>query len=65
VIEWLRAQLFARTSRFRSHSPQIQTPKKTMGLSIECSDQPLDAVFHPTNPSILAAGLVDGTVEGE
>jgi len=36
-----------------------------MVLSVECSDQPLDVVFHPTNPSIMAVGLVDGTIEGE
>ncbi len=29
---------------------------------IECSVQPLDIAFHPTK-DILAAGLVDGTVE--
>ncbi len=31
---------------------------------IECSVQPLDVAFHPTK-TILAAGLVDGTVECE
>jgi len=30
--------------------------------SIECSVQPLDFAFHPTK-DILAAALVDGTVE--
>jgi len=30
---------------------------------IECSDQPLDISFHPLRPSLLAAALVDGTVE--
>lgn len=30
---------------------------------VECSDQPLDISFHPSRPSILAAALVDGTVE--
>ncbi|KAL7579841.1 hypothetical protein ACA910_004854 [Epithemia clementina (nom. ined.)] len=30
---------------------------------IKCSDQPLDISFHPSNPHIVAAGLVDGTVE--
>lgn len=30
--------------------------------SVECSLQPLDFAFHPSN-EILAAGLVDGTVE--
>jgi hypothetical protein len=33
--------------------------------SIECSAQPLDFSFHPTRENLLAAGLVDGTVEGE
>lgn len=32
-------------------------------LTIECSDQPLDICFHPTRPSVVAASLVDGTVE--
>jgi WD40 repeat protein len=32
-------------------------------FSIECSDQPLDLSFHPTRPFLVAAGLVDGTVE--
>jgi WD repeat-containing protein 55 len=31
--------------------------------TIECSDQPLDLTFHPTKPTLLAAALVDGTVE--
>ena len=31
--------------------------------SVECSDQPLDFCFHPSKSTILAAGLVDGTVE--
>ena len=31
--------------------------------TIECSDQPLDISFHPTVPHVVAAGLVDGTVE--
>ena len=31
---------------------------------IECSDQPLDVAFHPTRESIVAAALVDGTLEG-
>jgi WD40 repeat protein len=30
---------------------------------IECSEQPLDLSFHPSIPGVLAAGLVDGTVE--
>lgn len=30
---------------------------------IECSEQPLDLAFHPNSPGIVAAGLVDGTVE--
>jgi WD40 repeat protein len=30
---------------------------------IECSEQPLDLSFHPSRPGVLAAGLVDGTVE--
>ena len=30
---------------------------------VECSDQPLDISFHPTRPHVVAAGLVDGTVE--
>lgn len=32
-------------------------------LSIECSNQPLDLSFHPSRSNILAAALVDGTVE--
>jgi len=32
-------------------------------LSIECSDQPLDLSFHPSRSSLVAVGLVDGTVE--
>lgn len=31
--------------------------------SIECSDQPLDVAFHPNKTTLLAAALVDGTVE--
>jgi WD repeat-containing protein 55 len=31
--------------------------------SVECSDQPLDFSFHPTRENILAAALVDGTME--
>ena len=31
--------------------------------SIECSEQPLDFAFHPTRSNIIAAGLVDGTLE--
>jgi WD40 repeat protein len=33
--------------------------------SIECSDQPLDISFHPNRAHLVAAALVDGTVEGE
>jgi hypothetical protein len=32
--------------------------------SIECSDQPLDISFHPKRENLVAAALVDGTVEG-
>jgi hypothetical protein len=32
--------------------------------SIECSAQPLCMSFHPLR-DVVAAGLVDGTVEGE
>jgi hypothetical protein len=32
--------------------------------SIECSAQPLDLSFHPTLDYLVAAALVDGTVEG-
>lgn len=32
-------------------------------IPIECSAQPLDVCFHPFNPYLLAAALVDGTVE--
>ncbi|GAX25565.1 hypothetical protein FisN_28Hh034 [Fistulifera solaris] len=32
-------------------------------LQIECSDQPLDFCFHASRPSLLAAALVDGTLE--
>lgn len=31
--------------------------------TIECSDQPLDLSFHPSRSTLVAAGLVDGTVE--
>jgi len=31
--------------------------------SIECSDQPLDLAFHPSNSNLVAAALVDGTIE--
>ena len=31
--------------------------------SVECSDQPLDFSFHPKRENILAAALVDGTLE--
>ncbi|KAI2513739.1 hypothetical protein MHU86_522 [Fragilaria crotonensis] len=34
-----------------------------MVLTVECSDQPLDLAFHPINPNLMAAGLVDGTIE--
>ena len=33
--------------------------------SIECSAQPLDLSFHPRKDNLVAAALVDGTVEGE
>ena len=33
--------------------------------SVECSEHPLDIAFHPKRKSILAASLVDGTVEGK
>jgi WD40 repeat protein len=32
-------------------------------LTMECSDQPLDLSFHPSKSALLAAALVDGTVE--
>ena len=32
--------------------------------SIECSDQPLDLSFHPQRDTLVAAALVDGTLEG-
>jgi WD40 repeat protein len=35
----------------------------TAALSLECSDQPLDLCFHPTKHTVVAAALVDGTVE--
>jgi WD40 repeat protein len=31
--------------------------------SVECSDQPLDFAFHPKRENILAAALVDGSLE--
>jgi hypothetical protein len=31
--------------------------------TIECSDQPLDVSFHPTKSTLVAAALVDGTLE--
>jgi hypothetical protein len=37
----------------------MASPKR----KIDCSAQPLDFSFHSENPNILAAGLVDGTVE--
>ena len=33
--------------------------------SIECSAQPLDLSFHPRKDNLVAAALVDGTIEGE
>jgi WD40 repeat protein len=30
---------------------------------IECSSQPLDISFHPSRPHLVAAALVDGTIE--
>jgi WD40 repeat protein len=44
-------------------APSSSFGSLTADLSIECSDQPLDLCFHPTRPSLLAAALVDGTVE--
>lgn len=32
-------------------------------VTIECSDQPLDLAFHPSKGTLVAAALVDGTVE--
>jgi WD40 repeat protein len=32
-------------------------------VTIECSDQPLDLSFHPSKTALVAAALVDGTVE--
>ena len=32
---------------------------------IECSDQPLGLSFHPQRETLVAAGLVDGTLEGK
>ena len=32
-------------------------------LQVECSQQPLNFSFHSTQPTLLAAGLVDGTIE--
>ena len=32
-------------------------------VPVECSDQPLDFSFHPSRKNLVAAGLVDGTVE--
>ena len=32
-------------------------------MNIECSDQPLDVSFHPKQETIVAAALVDGTLE--
>ena len=32
-------------------------------LQVECSQQPLNFSFHSTRPTLLAAGLVDGTIE--
>ena len=32
-------------------------------MNIECSDQPLDVSFHPARETIVAAALVDGTLE--
>jgi hypothetical protein len=43
----------------------IITNSYEMVLTVECSDQPLDLAFHPSNPNLLAAGLVDGTIEGK
>ena len=31
--------------------------------TIECSSQPLDLAFHPKRHNLLAAALVDGTLE--
>lgn len=38
-------------------------PNEKYWESIECSDQPLDIGFHPKRENILAAALVDGTLE--
>jgi hypothetical protein len=40
------------------------TMSKLYLQSIECSAQPLDLSFHPTIEYLVAAALVDGTVEG-
>jgi hypothetical protein len=32
-------------------------------VTIECSDQPLDLTFHPSKVTLVAAALVDGTIE--
>lgn len=34
-----------------------------MVKQVECSQQPLNVTFHTTRPTLLAAGLVDGTIE--
>lgn len=36
-----------------------------MAESIDCSAQPLDLAFHPSQKYLVAAALVDGTLEGE
>lgn len=41
----------------------MQQNMNSAALTIECSDQPLDFSFHASRPSIMAAALVDGTLE--
>jgi WD repeat-containing protein 55 len=38
-------------------------PQSSAFLTIECSYQPLDLSFHPSRTALVAAALVDGTVE--
>lgn len=61
LFDYFFASLFALVLYFSV--VQTNTKMNSAALTIECSDQPLDFSFHSSRPSILAAALVDGTLE--
>jgi WD40 repeat protein len=62
-IQNSKSTFFAFTTFFLPRPEAVVSTMASAHASIECSDQPLDVSFHPSRPHLVAAALVDGTIE--